>query len=129
MATDSEQIIRDFCAAWDRRDLDAILAAMSEDVVYQNVPVPAMCGREAARAFLAPIIEHTTAIEFILHAIAASADGRFVMTERLDRLHYPGGTVDIPLMGTFEIRDGVITAWRDYADGASVQAQFEALAR
>ena len=48
-----------------------------------------------------------------LHIVA---DGPIVMTERID--HFAQGDRDIalPVMGTFEVRDGKITAWRDYFD-------------
>ena len=44
------------------------------------------------------------------------ADGPIVMTERVDHLIWAERTVSLPLMGIFEIHNGVITAWRDYFD-------------
>jgi limonene-1,2-epoxide hydrolase len=124
--TNAEAIVCRFCRLWEARDLDGILAMMSPDVVYQNVPRPAMHGRAAVRAFIAPLVEKTTAIDFIVTAIA-TGDGKKVLTERLDRLHYGDKVVDIPLMGVFEVTSGLITHWRDYADSAYVQSQFAQL--
>jgi limonene-1,2-epoxide hydrolase len=31
---------------------------------------------------------------------------------------FANGRIDLPVMGTFEIRDGKIAAWRDYFDMA-----------
>lgn len=53
-------------------------------------------------------------IEFRVDAIAA--DGGTVLTERLDIFHFATGTIELPVMGTFEVVDGKITAWRDYFD-------------
>jgi limonene-1,2-epoxide hydrolase len=39
-----------------------------------------------------------------------------VMTERVDVFKLPHKTFELPVMGTFEIRDGKIKAWRDYFD-------------
>ena len=123
----SEAIVRKFCETWGRRDLDGVLAMLSPDVDYQNVPAPAMIGRDAVREFIAPIIARTTAIEFIVLALAVSPDGRTVLTERVDKLHFGEKTIDIPLMGIFKIENGLIAEWRDYADSAPINAQFAEL--
>jgi limonene-1,2-epoxide hydrolase len=120
----SEAVVLAFCQAWNDRNIDAVLGLLAEDVVYQNVPQPAMHGRKAAGRLLAPIVRETTGIEFIVSNIAVSKDGSTVLTERVDRLHYPGGTVDLPLMGVFVVRDGLIVEWRDYADSATVGREF-----
>lgn len=126
MAT-AENIVIEFCRAWERRNLDELLALMDEQIVYQNVPKPAMNGIEAAREFIAPIIAKTTRIDFEIINIASKPDGATVLTERLDRLHFPGGVVEIPIMGTFVVADGKIREWRDYPDSAHVGAQFAKL--
>lgn len=125
MVQSPESIVRQFCAAWDRRDLPSILAMMSDDIVFQNVPRPPFRGRPATAAFLAPIINKTTAIEFRILFLSVAADGSSVLTEREDFLHFRAEVVKIPLMGIFVLRDGLIAEWRDYADGTSVAAEFE----
>jgi limonene-1,2-epoxide hydrolase len=44
------------------------------------------------------------------------ADGDVVLTERVDTFEIGGRTITLPVMGTFEVRDGKIAAWRDYFD-------------
>ena len=39
-----------------------------------------------------------------------------VLTERVDVFELPDKTIELPVMGTFEVRDGKIAAWRDYFD-------------
>ena len=39
-----------------------------------------------------------------------------VMTERIDVFKLSGRSFELPVMGTFEIRGGMINAWRDYFD-------------
>lgn len=53
-----------------------------------------------------------------------SASGNEVLTERLDRLHFPTGVVDIPLMGILVVRNGKISQWRDYSDNTVAAAAF-----
>ena len=38
------------------------------------------------------------------------------MTERVDVLKLPDKSFELPVMGTFEVSDGTIKAWRDYFD-------------
>ena len=116
-------IVTDFCSAWERRSLEDVLSYLAPDVVYQNVPIPAMHGKDKTAAFLAPIIKNTIKIDFELLNVAVSRQGDEVLTERMDRLHFAGGTVDIPVMGIFVIRDGKIAQWRDYSDNAGVAAE------
>jgi limonene-1,2-epoxide hydrolase len=44
------------------------------------------------------------------------AEGDVVLTERVDVFHLPGKAIELPVMGTFEVRGGKIAAWRDYFD-------------
>lgn len=44
------------------------------------------------------------------------SEGRVVMVERVDYLAAPDRTISVPMAGVFEVRDGQITAWRDYFD-------------
>jgi limonene-1,2-epoxide hydrolase len=39
-----------------------------------------------------------------------------VLTERVDVFTTPTATIELPVMGTFEVVDGKIAAWRDYFD-------------
>ena len=44
------------------------------------------------------------------------ADGDIVLTVRVDVFELPNGKVELPVMGTFEVKAGKIAAWRDYFD-------------
>jgi limonene-1,2-epoxide hydrolase len=105
-----------FCEAWKDVDLDRIVAFFSEDAVYHNIPLDPVTGREAIKATIASFTPGIDRIEFEVRHIAADASGNVVLTERVDRFFSPERTIEIPVMGTFEVADGVITAWRDYFD-------------
>ena len=123
MGHDPKDVVTKFCEAWERRNVDDVLDFLAPDIVYQNVPLPVMHGRDEAAQFLAPLLKHATRIEFIMLSIAAS--GEQVLTERLDRLHFPAGIVDIPLMGIFVVREGKIKEWRDYTDNITAMEAFK----
>ena len=45
------------------------------------------------------------------------------MTERVDKFRINGQWLELPVMGTFEIRNGKIAKWRDYFDLEQFQGQ------
>jgi limonene-1,2-epoxide hydrolase len=108
------EVVRRFCAAWADGDLDAIVGAFTDDAVYHNIPLDPVVGPEAIRAFIEGFIGGVDSVEFRVRHIAASGD--VVLTERVDVFVSPGKRIELPVMGTFELRDGRIAAWRDYFD-------------
>src|SRR6185503_6976713 len=119
------ELVRRFCAAWGNNMATAELAAFfTDDAVYHNIPFAPVIGREAIGknigSFIrpgkaaAPGVVPVEGIEFRI--INFAANGPVVMTERVDVFKLPGKSFELPVMGTFEVRDGKISAWRDYFD-------------
>jgi len=115
-------IVRSFIAAWARNDLAEIMSFFAADCVYHNMPIEPARGIEATRAMIQGFSSMATKIEWVLHQIAESEAG-VVLTERTDRFEIGGRWVELPVMGSFELRGGKITAWRDYFDLAQFQRQ------
>ena len=115
-------VVRSFIAAWSRNDLDEIMSFFAPDCVYHNIPIEPARGIEATRQVLAGFSGMATKVEWVLHEIAESTAG-VVLTERTDRFEIGGRWVELPVMGSFELREGKITAWRDYFDLAQFQRQ------
>lgn len=113
---DVAALSRTFIDHWNRRDIDAIVDALSEDIEYQNLPLPAMHGRDAVRAFITPNLRRVTRMEWITRSLAVSLDSCRVLTERTDNFHFGDRCVSVPVMGVFEFRGALIARWRDYAD-------------
>jgi limonene-1,2-epoxide hydrolase len=109
----SIRIVEGFINAWNRDDMEAVFASMSEDIFYHNVPMEPLRGIAAVRGFFEQVGPMTRNAWEILHI---AENGPIVLTERIDRFHYNGKQVALPLMGIFEIEDGKIKAWRDYFD-------------
>jgi limonene-1,2-epoxide hydrolase len=108
------ETVTEFCAAWERLDLDELLAFFAPDAIYHNIPVDPVVGTDAIRAMVSMFTTGVEGIEFrVLHL---AANGNVVMTERIDVFTLPGKQISLPVMGTFEIVDGRIAAWRDYFD-------------
>jgi limonene-1,2-epoxide hydrolase len=107
-------IVRRFCDTWGTGDLDAIMAFFADDAVYHNIPLQPVQGVATIRDTIAGFMAGVDRIEF--RVLALAADGDVVLTERVDAFISAARTVELPVMGTFELRDGRIAAWRDYFD-------------
>lgn len=107
-------VVRQFCAAWSTKDLDQIIAFFTPDAVYHNIPLAPVVGPEQIKATIEGFSGGVESIVFRVDAIAA--EGGTVLTERHDIFTFANGEIDLPVMGTFEVVDGKIAAWRDYFD-------------
>ena len=117
MANDNEtpiELVRRFCAVWSNVNPDEIAEFFSDDAVYHNIPMDPLTGRDAIKTFIAGFAGSAKQIDFRVNYIVA--DGDVVLTERVDVFELPNGKVELPVMGTFEVKDGKIAAWRDYFD-------------
>jgi limonene-1,2-epoxide hydrolase len=113
------EVVRRFCAAWSDNIGAAELAAFfTDDAVYHNIPLAPVTGREAIAkniaSFIRPGAPGIEGIQF--RVINIATNGPVVMTERVDVFKLPNKSFELPVMGTFEVHDGKISAWRDYFD-------------
>jgi limonene-1,2-epoxide hydrolase len=108
------ELVRRFCAAWADGDVDALVAYFADDAVYHNIPISPVSGKDAIKTTIEGFTAGVEKIEFRVNAI--SGDGDVVLTERVDVFTTPDKVIELPVMGTFEIRAGKIAAWRDYFD-------------
>lgn len=119
----AQAVVEEFIDAWNRMDFDAIIGALDRDVLYHNIPLKPLQGREAVRDYL----QEAWRFESVdWQTINIAVAGNIVLTERIDNFVINGTHVSLPVMGTFEIVDNRIAAWRDYFDLASYKAQLSA---
>jgi limonene-1,2-epoxide hydrolase len=112
-------VVRRFCTAWSENGTAHELAEFfTDDAVYHNIPLKPVAGKDAIENTIATFIRPgRPGIESIdFRVINIAANGPVVMTERVDVFMLPGRSFELPVMGTFEISDGKIKAWRDYFD-------------
>jgi limonene-1,2-epoxide hydrolase len=113
MSTPTE-LVEQFCAAFTTADIDTIASLLADDVVYHNVGMAPAVGKEASLAMIQGFLDMAETMTFDIHRIAVN--GNSVLTERTDTFTINGAKAPIPVMGTFDLRDGLIVAWRDYFD-------------
>lgn len=115
--TTEVEVVQAFLRALERLDVDAAVALLHPDVVYQNVPLPPARGAREVEQQLRWLERWSDGFEARVHNIAG--DGAVVLTERTDALVKGRFRVEFWVCGTFEVRDGRVVLWRDYFDYAT----------
>lgn len=106
-------LVQRFCDAWSSYNIDDILDYFTDDAVYHNMPIQPVQGKDAIQGLVEQFMSAFTGGKWEVLKIAAAGDS--VLTERVD--HFLGDkSMSLHVMGTFEIKDGKIAAWRDYFD-------------
>lgn len=111
----SKKLVSDFLHSWQDRDIDRICSFFTPDAVYHNVPVAPIEGiagiREIFAGFLAAFEVAT------LEIVTIVAEPNLVLAERVDHfVLFNGRSVDLPVNGVFELKDGKIHRFSDYFD-------------
>src|SRR5215470_18359991 len=101
----NDAMVREFLAAWERRDTEHILSCWADDGVYHAAPLPPIVGRVAFREFVARFERVPGGRLEIHHQVASD---RVVMNERTDRITFRGKPLVVPICAVFELRDGRI---------------------
>lgn len=118
----NEKLVRSFLEACNANDLERMLSFFADDAVYHNIPVQPVRGTAAIRAVLQGFMGMASQVDWVVHHLA-EAPGGAVLTERTDRFQIRGRWLELPVMGTFVVRDGRIAEWRDYFDMKQFQDQ------
>jgi limonene-1,2-epoxide hydrolase len=114
-STDPTSVVQSFCDAWSAGDLDALIEYFTDDAVYHNIPLDPVTGKDTIKTTISGFTAGVDKVEFRVHNIATK--GNVVMTERTDAFFAGPKTIELPVMGTFEVTpEGKISAWRDYFD-------------
>lgn len=116
----NSEIVTAFMKAWEAQDTDKIMSFFAPDAIYHNMPMAPMKGHEEIRKFIAPFAGAADDVVFEVLNQAESANGT-VLNERVDRFTLKDGKkIVAEVMGVFELKDGKITAWRDYFDAKAL---------
>lgn len=116
----AEEVVLGLCAAFERHDAEALRPFFTDDVVYHNIPMEPAVGLDATIAFIDGFFAMCDRMTIETRHLAVRGD--VVLTERVDTFSMGGREAALPVMGTFEIREGKICAWRDYFDLGQITA-------
>ena len=123
------KVVRDFLGSWHSGDVDKIMGFLAADCYYANHPSlsgddPVIKGSDKIRAFLTPFFrKDPLTVPFKFHTeldnIVGGDEG--VALERHDVFETGSLHHSVPVAGFFRVKDGKITYWVDYFDGAAFQ--------
>ena len=114
LPTDPQEVTEAFLAALADKDVETANALIDDDILYVNVGLPSVRGRQQMQRVFDLLARPESAFEVYLHSI--SADGPTVLTERTDVIVNRRLRAQFWVWGRFEVRDGRITLWRDSFD-------------
>lgn len=114
------EVVEAFLDALQDLDVDRALGLCAEDVFYQNVSLPPARGKAAVEKQLRGMARLGAGFRIEVRNIAAK--GPVVLTERVDTIVRGGFEMEFWVCGSFEVREGRISVWRDYFDWGNFMA-------
>ena len=127
----SGEIVRAYIQAIGTRDMSNAVGYLAPDVVFDNVPLKGSArlthGPDAIAARLHTMLSQCAKVEWEI--VRQIEQGDTVFNERVDRFWFrpgtfPGGDLlEWPVCTRWELRDGLITLWRDYYETGLSEAQ------
>jgi limonene-1,2-epoxide hydrolase len=116
--TDPRDVVTALLRATESGDPAEVLKHLADDVVWQNVPFPAVHGKATVAKQLRAMHKAIPDVEVRIHNIAANGD--VVLTERTDAIGRGVWQAEFWVCGSFVVRDGKVVLWRDYYDNATL---------
>jgi limonene-1,2-epoxide hydrolase len=114
----AEEVVRAELVAWSSLDVDQIMAYFAPEATWlPGFGFATSSGHDEIRQAVDGFVKNMSWCENEVLNLAVS--GNVVLTERVDHMIFDGERLDAPGMGTFEVSEGKITAWRDYFDSAA----------
>jgi limonene-1,2-epoxide hydrolase len=107
-------VVRRFLVALAHDDVAGAVALIDDDIVYENVGLPTIRGKRRFERGFQSFQRYRLGFDVRIHRIAE--ENGAVLTERTDAIYLGGYRSQFWVCGTFEVRDGRITLWRDYFD-------------
>jgi limonene-1,2-epoxide hydrolase len=110
-------------ADWRERKIDAVLARVHPDIVwhYHVGAHPPIRGKAAMRTFLEAMLTRISDNRWRVFKHATNGDSVF-MEGVDDFADAQGKRIPVLYMGIMTMKNGLITEWRDYFDGGTVDS-------
>ncbi len=113
------QIYQSVINAWKKKDIEAVLSHMSDDIVWHYAAAisPPVIGHKGARKFMDSFGAQIGEVRWRVFDYSETGDRLFV--EGVDEFFTADGKrVATPYAGVLDFRGDLICGWRDYFDAA-----------
>ncbi len=119
-ATESADVVVEFLRALAAYDVDAALDLVADDLVYSNVSLPTIYGRDRLERIARPWLRPGR-MGFDVHLNHVATENNVVLTDRIDELSFGRFASRFWVYGRFVVGDdGKIAVWRDSFDWLDV---------
>jgi limonene-1,2-epoxide hydrolase len=119
-ATAPADTVIEFLRALAAYDVDAALDLVADDLVYANVSLPTIYGRDRLERIARPWLRPGR-MGFNVHLNHVATEGDVVLTDRIDELNWGPFATRFWVYGRFVVdAEGKITLWRDSFDWLDV---------
>jgi limonene-1,2-epoxide hydrolase len=119
-ATESADVVVEFLRALAAYDVDAALDLVADDLVYSNVSLPTIYGRDRLERIARPWLRPGR-MGFDVHLNHVATEDNVVLTDRVDELSFGRFASRFWVYGRFVVGDdGKIAVWRDSFDWLDV---------
>lgn len=109
------QIVKDFCAAWARKDMGKIESLLADNIAVRwSERAPVITGKATAFERIKGIFERPGVEKVELELVETYPKGPLVLNDRWDRTVREGKMSQHRLASIFFVKDGKILEWLDY---------------
>lgn len=124
-------LVRSFLARINDLDLEGAQRLLSDDFIWENMPMDPPANRIHGGAAMAHRLDAVFSVcdRVEWEILEQAEDGETVLNERLDKHWFKAGLfpksnyLAAPVMGVWKVREGRITLWRDYSDLSDFEKQ------
>jgi limonene-1,2-epoxide hydrolase len=123
--TRNDGVVRALVDTFASRDAELLAPYFTDDIRFENYGEAPVQGRRAVVDVWAGVFTAFAEVRF--ETLSQAVDGDLVIAEQVHALALPGGALaPITNMAVYELRDGQIAAWRDYANPNHARALLNA---
>ena len=123
--TEGIDAVRRIVEHWPELTVEEWRELCTADVLYQNMPWDRTV-IEGPDAIHSTLRDFAGRFDVTFDVRAVSGDGEVAFAERTEhfvpKAQGEGDPFDLPVAGVFELRDGRISAWRDYFDRRAMRS-------
>jgi len=103
---------------WHSLDLEGAVNMFTEDGVFHSMMSEPVKGRDTLKVFLGKLFGGMS--ELTLDVRTEGVSGNTVILERFDTWVFNGKPGEIPVVGVYDVENGLIKEWREYYDRAAL---------